>query len=122
MIISVSRFQTYQQPTEERIPLAGMFFVIAALFMVASMVLWAVARHRIPSGLFAVQAVMTLLLGVATSLAIGVWGLRDSVESWHTWVIPVNVAVVLSVLFLSVLIIFRSPPEPISRKAAAELR
>jgi hypothetical protein len=49
--ISVSRFQSYQQDPEQRIPLSGVIFSCALLLLVVSFVHWIVKGRR-PSGLY----------------------------------------------------------------------
>lgn len=130
--IAVSIYTRVHPPSEERILLAGTFFVISTLFMLVCMLHWAITRNQI-HGLYRVQAGVALVLGTIAAVSIRFWGLRDSVESWHIWVIPAVVTAVLSAVFLILMLIVRDPRsakvrhldkgeiEPLTEKTTATL-
>jgi len=104
--ISVSRFQNYQQDPEQRIPLSGVMFSFALLLLVVSFVRWLAAGRR-PSGVYEIQAVLALVLGVLSAIAVRMYGLRDSVESWQTWILPILGATIAGAVFLIFLVAAR---------------
>ena len=102
--ISVSRFQTYQQDAEERIPLSGTLFVFALFLLVISFVHWLFAGRR-RNGFYEMQAGLALVLGGLSAVAVRMFGFNESVDSWQKWIIPVLATVVLAAVFLGFLVV-----------------
>lgn len=80
--ISVSRFQTYQQDPEQRIPLSGIMFIFVLALLLVNFVRW-VVKGRKASGFYEIQAVLAVVLGGLSAIAVRMYGLRDSVSSWQ---------------------------------------
>lgn len=104
--ISVSRFQTYRQDTEETIPLSGTLFIFAFALLVVSVIHW-IIKGRPRNGFYEVQAALAFTLGGLSAAAVRMNGVNDSVESWQTWIIPIMATVVLAVIFFILLLVAR---------------
>jgi hypothetical protein len=104
--ISVSRFQTFRQDTEETIPLSGTLFIFALALLIVSIVHWFFKGRR-RNGFYEVQAALAFTLGGLSAAAVRMNGVNDSVEGWELWIIPVMATVVLGAVFLVLLLIAR---------------
>jgi hypothetical protein len=101
--ISVSRFQTYQQDPEQRIPLSGIMFIFVLALLLVNFVRW-VVKGRKASGFYEIQAVLAVVLGGLSAIAVRMYGLRDSVSSWQVWIVPVLAATIIGAIFLIFLV------------------
>jgi hypothetical protein len=105
--IARGRFQEFEAPPEEMIPLAGLFYAWAAVALVVWLISWMLASRQY-SGVAATFAVMTVVLGVLTAITMADRGVDDAVPGWEAWLVPVIAATVIGAVFAIALVVAKS--------------
>lgn len=105
--IARGRFQNFEAPAEDMIPLAGIFYAWAAGTLLVWIIVWMLADRRY-SGIATTFAVMTIVLGVLTAVAMADRAADSAVDGWRSWLIPVIAAIVLGALFTTAMAVARS--------------
>ncbi|AWB90016.1 hypothetical protein C2138_11105 [Salinibacterium hongtaonis] len=105
--IAVGRFQNYEAPPEEMIPLAGLFYLGTAIALLAWIVIWFMGDRR-RSGVALTFSVMTVVLGALTGITMSERGTESSVASWESWIIPVVAAIGLAAVLAMLQLFARS--------------
>ncbi|PWB97479.1 hypothetical protein DF220_06275 [Salinibacterium hongtaonis] len=105
--IAVGRFQNYEAPPEEMIPLAGLFYLSTAIALLAWIVIWFMGDRR-RSGVALTFSVMTVVLGALTGITMSERGTESSVASWESWIVPVVAAIGLAAVLAMLQLFARS--------------
>lgn len=96
--IARGRFQNYEAPPEEMIPLAGLFYLATLIALLVWIVIWFLGDRR-SSGAALTFSVMTVILGALTAVTMSDRGMESSVDSWESWIVPVVAAIGLAAVF-----------------------